>query len=173
MPRHIARHVLADVSPLIRELATCYWSLAVVRGAPRALVDLCETAHHLSQPVSDYETPARAAGWLPEPGDTLNRVYLDTTARDGEDESYYHAADWQEACSRLSLEPETLPVLEWHSVTEWLCERLAEAGEQVGELAGLFVWARTNAGDIGADETIRAISRSVATTPDRDGDARP
>lgn len=158
-----------NVTPLVRELAGAYWALAVSRTAPRALLDLCDMAHNLLLDFDDYETPARAAGWLPEPGDTLARVYLPRVLRDGEDEAFYHAASWREACDRLALTAAALAVRECWCVSEWLAERLEAHGERVCELASLWIWARTSAEPIERDETVRAIWRSTTNHPN-DGD---
>lgn len=162
MPHRLRTEIHQDVSALVRELATHYWPAAVVRSAPRALVDLCETAHHLSADFLDFEAPARTAGWLPEPGDTLGRVYLDTTQRDGEDESFYHAASWAEACARSRVSPRSRPIESWWGVSEWLADRLEERGERIGRLADVAVWARTHA----SDDVLREIWRSVSKVGD-------
>lgn len=163
--RRISRtEVIENVSGLVRELAATYWAIVVTRSAPRALVDLCETAHHLVADHADYETPARRAGWLPDPGDTLGRVYLDTTRRDGEDESFYHAASWQEACARSRVSPALRPIESWWTVTGWLADRLEERGERVGHIAGLVVWACTAT----ADDVLKDIWRSITDLPDHE-----
>lgn len=168
--RILRTEIREDVSELLRTFAALYWPAAVARGTPQALVNLCHDASALVADREDWETPARAAGWLPEPGDTLGRVYLDRTARDGEDESYYHAADWREACDRLRLVPAMRPVAQLWSVSEWLGDRLEEQGERVRGFAGLRIWARMEGTPLEADEIVKAIWRSVTDMPDHDGD---
>ncbi len=163
----IRTEIRENVTPLVRELAAQYWPAAVARGVPIALVGLCGVARSLLEPRDDWETPARAAGWLPEPGDTLGRVYLDTTQQDGEDETYYGAANWQEACARLALAAQPLAVLECWSVSEWLTDQLEVCGERVMGLGGVSIWARTSTEPLAQDETLRLIWRRTAPLAER------
>jgi hypothetical protein len=164
--------ICENVTDLVRELASAYWPIAVATAAPRNVVTLCERAKALIADRDDWESTARAAGWREEPGDTLGRVYFDTTRRNGEDESFYHAADWQEACERMKLEPQALAIQECWSVSEWLADRLEERGERVArDWGGLNIWARSNTDALQLDEIIKSIWRSTSTPPEaRDGD---
>lgn len=157
----IRAEILDSVSPLVNTLAATYWPLAVLKAAPASVVDLAHRAHELIQPFEDYETPARAAGWLPDPGDTLRRVYMDTTRRNGEDESFYHAANWREACRRSRLAPDLVPVSEHWSVSLWLAERLQEHDARVSlDFAGFNIWARVDSGPLQTDPCLRLIWRN-------------
>jgi hypothetical protein len=165
--RIASTEIREDMSPLVRELAGHYWQLVVLRAAPLGLIDLCQRARALLEPIEDYETPARAAGWLPDPGDTLGRVFFDTTKRNGHDESFYLAESWEAACERMNLEPAAREVREVWSVSEWLADRLGEMGERTGELCGLTLWARTGTEPLQTDETIKAIWRLTDTATER------
>jgi hypothetical protein len=155
--------VLQDVTSLVNALAGYYWPLAIISNAPTPLVTLCQRARDLLAPIDDYETAARAAGWQDDPGDTLGRVVFDTTRRDGEDESFYHAESWEAACQRMNIEPEALAVAECWSVTEWMADRLEETGQRVAhDFAGLIVWARTGTNPLHADETLKGIWRRAS-----------
>lgn len=158
--RIIATEIRENVTPLLRVLAGVYWQSVIVRGTPRELFDLCHAAHNLLLDFDDYETPARAAGWLPDPGDTLGRVYLPREMRDGEADAFYHAASWQEACGRMALPALALPVCECWSVSEWLADALDAHGQRTADLAGLHIWARTSTEPLERDETVKAIWRA-------------
>lgn len=53
---------------------------------------------------------------------------------------------WEEACDVDRLEAYEHEALEHWVVSEWLGEKLAEAGEIVGEFAGFTIWGRTCSG---------------------------
>jgi hypothetical protein len=165
--RITATEISENVTPLVRELAEHYWQIAVLKAAPLSLIDLCQRAKALLEPVDDYETPARAAGWQPDPGDTLGRVVFDTTKRNGHDESFYHAESWEAACRRMDLTPAEREVSQVWAVSEWLADRLEEMGERTGEFCGLTVWARTGTEPLQTDETIKAIWRRVGEATER------
>lgn len=151
-----------NVTPLVASLAAHYWQVAVIRAAPLSLIDLCQRARALLEPIDDWASAARAAGWMEDPGDTPGRVVFDTTKRNGEDESYYHAESWEAACRRMKLEPSSLPVTECWTVTEWMADRLEEMGERVmHDFAGLTIWARTGTEPLASDELLRDIWRHV------------
>ena len=56
------------------------------------------------------------------------------------------AFSWEEACDIDRLEAYEHEALEHYIVSDWLGDKLAKAGEMVGEIAGFTIWGRTCSG---------------------------
>lgn len=116
---------------------------------------LCEQAFELASPVDDYEEAARQADFIERDG----KITTKEEAGDGQ-----HEWDsWQEACDSEGIDPYQWEVHEHWAVSQWLAEKLIEAGEKVDtDFAGLNVWARATTGQaISMDAVIRRIVQEL------------
>lgn len=153
----VRREVHYCISGLVATLANRPDDGPRLRAAAGSeLADLCWQAIELAMPIDDWEEAAREAGFIhygPHPG-----AYTWYRLEDGRPTgpSYMTA---HEACEANDLEPYQWEVYEHWIVSDWLADKLEEAGEKVDrDFAGLTVWARTTTGQaISMDSVIERI----------------
>lgn len=146
----VRREVYYCVSSLIHTLASTDGPLA-------------EQAQALFAPLEDWESAAMDEGW-----------YAVTEAPDGSDpgvdclwnddqERSCPADAWGTACEISGVEPHGREILEHWIVSDWLADRLEEAGERIDrDFEGLTIWGRTVTGQaISMDSAIQAICATV------------
>lgn len=157
----IDRHIRADVTPLIEMLAGADYE----HGADD-VGSLMDQAEALSEPLVDYESAARAAGWAE--GAQIFRV--------DHDQEILVADDWQDACAEGELEAKETAFGSFWAVSPWLASKLSARGERLDlEFANQLIWARPEARPgLLEDPILAAIAaeRDPAAFPDSDPDFR-
>lgn len=150
----VQQEVMCCMSHLVATLAYGCGSGGATKGD---LADLCEQAHELSYPVPDYEEAATQAGW--EPYTDKFGVACWSAKSDDSDTPFTFAGTAEQLCIEHELEPYDREVFEHWAVTQWLADKLVEAGEKVDtDFGGLNVWARTCSGQgIASDGVIERI----------------
>lgn len=146
--QHIAqREVICCLSYMIATLAA---GMGESLGN-RDLRDLCEQAAELCYPAQDWEESALQGGW---------KQHKDGTWRKKGEANQESA---QAACDNDGLDPYEWEVYEHWAVSNWLAEKLTEAGERVdSDIGGLNVWARTTTGQsIYMDSVFKGIARKM------------
>lgn len=142
--RLVEREVHLCLSSMVSTLASDAYNL------PQGETEkLCSQAAELCAPVLDYEEAADQA--------KLTRCG-DGTCLDLANDLFPNA---QSACEANDIEPHAREVYEHWAVSQWLAEKLIDAGERVDtDFAGLNVWARTTTGQsISMDDVIERIAR--------------
>lgn len=147
-----------------REINCCLSSLVSIlakeannNGSRGDLASLCLQAEELAMPIADYIEAAIQAGW--------DRVH------DGGTEDIWRKGDvtydsLDELMEGENLDPYEREVFEHWAVSQWLAEKLIEAGEKVDtDFAGLNVWARTCTGQaISMDGCIQQIHAALVAS---------
>lgn len=157
----IDRHIRAEMTPLIEMLAGADYE----HGADD-VGSLMDQAEALSEPLVDYESAARAAGWAE--GAQIFRV--------DDDQEILVADDWQDACAEDELEAKETAFGSFWGVSTWLASKLSARGERLDlDFANQLVWARpeTRPGLI-EDPILTAIAaeRDPTAFPDSGPDLR-
>lgn len=105
---------------------------------------------------SDWETPAREAGWVTEDetsefskvrasagneeGVTFSRM------EDGKAVEFSDAETWRELCDENNIYSDESEIYEHWIVSDWLGEKLSDNGHPVSELLGFTIWGRGTTG---------------------------
>ena len=151
----VQREVMCCMSHLVSALGQAYGS---ARTASGELTELTEQAFELCAPIPDYEEAATQAGWGVS-GE--NGAYVFDHEIEHQSVQSYPTPEsaWQACCEENSIEPYDREVFEHWAVTQWLADKLIEAGEKVDtDFGGLNVWARTCSGQgIASDGVIERI----------------
>lgn len=187
----VRREVIHCVSSLISDLAIGQGS--VERGEQTSgLVELCEEASELCNPVENYEDAAFEEGIEVRELDDGTWQYSTKADREeaviwspGEDETEEdRPGAWQDldeaddeesayrlACEAENVEPHQWEVYEHWIVSDWLARKLRAHGERVGECGGLTIWGRTTTGQaIAMDSIIETIWRELNANDADNGD---
>lgn len=134
----------SSVAPMLAHLAAnagTTWQNDAIDGMIARAVQMVE-------PIDDYETPAREAGW-DWPG-------IDAPIRRGQEK----ATSWQNACDQDDIPAQDLSPDDFLIVSDHLAGKLEELGETVErDLAGLCVWTKYTPGPAYENPMIIAISQ--------------
>lgn len=166
--RLVEREVLVCLSSVVSTLANAYGH-GLPRRSPHAIAldDLASEAQELCEPLLDYESAAREAGWTHVAaidGGGYGAFHPDADLCEAQDAHCATAEEaWQNACEASGVDPHEIEVYEHWAVSSWLAEKLIAKGERVDtDFAGLNVWARTTTGQaISIDSVIEAITKET------------